>query len=249
MSNAFSLHNKTILVTGASSGIGREIAIRCSQFGAKLIITGRSKQRLDETFKSLTGEGHELYICDLLNEDSVNELVKKCERLNGVVHSAAVVKLFPIGFLNEDKINETFRTNFYSVIHFTSKLLRFKKINNEASLVFISSIAGQHPHRGSSMYASSKAAVEAFSKTIALEYSVQKIRSNCISPGMVKTPVYQASQDFLTKEALDAHVARYPLGAGEPHDVAHAAIFLLSPASKWITGINLIMDGGLLLNY
>lgn len=249
MNEAFSLNNKTILITGASSGIGRETAIKCSEAGAKLIITGRDKQRLNETLLALNGQGHISFVCDMLNEKEMNELVSALPGLDGAVHCAAVVKLFPIGFLNEKKINETFHTNFYSVIYLTTKLFKSKKINNNASLVFISSIAGQHPHRGSSMYAASKAAVEAFCRTIALEYSVQKIRANCICPAMVKTPVYEASQNFLTKESLDAHVAKYPLGPGHPDDVANATVFLLSPASKWITGINLIMDGGLLLNY
>ena len=249
MNKAFSLENKTILITGASSGIGRECAIKCSESGAKLIVTGRNKERLDETLKALTGNGHRAIICDMLNEKEMNELVSNADALDGVVHCAAVVKLFPIAFLNEQKINETLLPNFYSVIYLTTKLFKFKKINNSASLVFVSSIAGQHPHRGSSMYAASKAAVEAFSRTIALEYSVQKIRANCVCPAMVKTPVYEASQDFLTQEAMDAHISKYPLGLGHPDDVANAVSFLLSPASKWITGINLIMDGGLLLNY
>lgn len=249
MNSPFSLNNRTILITGATSGIGRSCAIKCSEAGAKLIISGRNKERLDETLKALKGTAHEAIVCDLLIEEQMTELISACNSLDGVVHCAGVVKPFPIGFLNEQKINESLKINFYSVVELTGRLFKLKKINNNASLVFMSSIAGQHPHKGGSMYASSKAALEAFCKTVALEYSAQQIRANCICPAMVKTPVYEAAENIMTKEAMDAHIAKYPLGVGYPEDVANGTLFLLSPASRWITGINLIMDGGLLLNY
>ncbi len=247
MSTAFHLNNKTILITGASSGIGRETAIKCSEMGAKIILTARNKERLAETAEKLTGNGHQTIICDLLNENELKELINKTANVDGVVHCSGVVKPFPIGFLSKQKMDETMLPNFYSVVELTNLLFKNKKINNNASLVFLSSVSGQHPHKGGSMYAASKAAVEAFSKTVALEFYPKGIRSNCISPAMVKTEMYHSAANDMTKEGMEEHVAKYPLGVGMPEDVANAVIFLLSPASKWITGINLIMDGGMLL--
>ena len=247
MSTAFHLNSKTILITGASSGIGRETAIKCSEMGAKIILTARNKERLTETEKKLKGSGHKTIICDLLNENELKELIAKTDNVDGVVHCSGVVKPFPIGFLSKQKMDETMGPNFYGVVELTNLLFKNKKINNNASFVFLSSVSGQHPHKGGSIYAASKAAIEAFSKTVALEFYSKGIRSNCISPAMVKTEMYDSAANDMTKEGMEEHVAKYPLGVGMPEDVANAVIFLLSPASKWITGINLIMDGGMLL--
>ncbi len=247
MNTVFHLNNKTILITGASSGIGREAAIKCSEMGAKIILTARNKERLNETEKKLIGNGHKAIICDLLDENELKELISKTDHLDGVVNCAGVVKPFPIGFLTKQKINETMLPNYYAVVELTNLLIKNKKINNGASFIFLSSVSGQHPHKGGAMYASSKAAVEAFSKTVALEFYSKNIRSNCISPAMVKTEMYDAAAIEMSTESMEEHVAKYPLGVGYPADVANAIIFLLSPASRWITGINLIMDGGMLL--
>lgn len=247
MSTSFHLNNKTILITGASSGIGRETAIKCSEMGAKIILTARNKERLELTEKKLKGSGHKLIVCDLLNEKELKDLITKCDNVDGVVHCSGVVKPFPIGFLSKEKMDETMGPNFYAVVALTNSLFKNKKVNNNASIIFMSSVSGQHPHKGGSMYAASKAAVEAFSKTVALEFYAKGIRSNCISPAMVKTEMYESAANDMTREGMEAHVAKYPLGVGHPEDVANAAIFLLSPASKWVTGINLIMDGGMLL--
>lgn len=247
MSTAFHLHNKTILITGASSGIGRETAIKCSEMGAKIILTARNKERLAETEKKLSGTGHKSMSCDLSKEMELKDFILQLGHLDGLVNCAGVVNPFPIGFLSRQKIEETLLPNFYAVVELTNLLLKNKKINNNASLIFLSSVSGQHPHKGGSMYAASKAAVEAFSKTVALEFYSKGIRSNCISPAMVKTEMYDSAAASMTKEGMDEHVSKYPLGVGYPEDVANAVIFLLSPASKWITGINLIMDGGMLL--
>ncbi len=249
MSTAFHLNNKIILITGSTSGIGRETAIKCAEMGATMILTGRNTERLNETLKALKGTGHKSIACDLLNEASLKDLVSSCSQLDGLVHCAGLVKPFPVGFLTKPKIDETLHSNFYSVVELTSALFKAKKINDKASLVFMSSISGQHPHKAGSMYAASKAAVEAFSKTVALEYYPKGIRSNCISPAMVKTPMFDAASEGMSQESMDAHIAKYPLGVGYPEDVANSVIFLLSPASRWITGINLLMDGGLLLEY
>ena len=248
MQTPFHLTNKTILITGASSGIGRQAAIDCAVMGAHIIITARDAKRLDDTYQLLSGNGHHIAACDLLDEAAITSLSKNIPPLDGVVHCAGMVKPFPVQFINSQKIDETLHTNFYTAACLTSALFKAKKINDGASLVFLSSISGQYPGKGNSMYAASKAALEAFAKTVAAEYAHKKIRANCISPAMVKTPMYDNSAEGEFKEAMDKHIAQYPLGIGYPQDVANAIIFLLSQASRWITGINIFMDGGFIFS-
>lgn len=245
----FHLTGKAILVTGASSGIGRQTALECAAMGAKVVITARNEERLNKVLAELNGEGHLSLVCDLLNTESITSFVNAITAIDGVVHCAGLVKPFPVSFLTKEKIDETLRSNFYTVVELTTALFKAKKINRDASFVFLSSISGQHPHKGGSMYAASKAAVEAFCKTVALEYAAKGIRANCISPAMVKTPMFDDAVSGMSTQAMDEHVAKYPLGVGYPEDVARAAVFLLSPAARWITGANLLMDGGLLLDY
>lgn len=249
MKNSFQLNNKTILITGASSGIGRATAIKCAGMGGRLVITGRNSVKLQETFNNLTGENHCIIEGDLTEEKSLNNIIQDCPELDGVVHCAGVVHPFPIGYINSEKINQTFKPNFYAAVELTNKLFKSKKINHHASLVFLSSISGQHPHKGGAMYAASKAAIEAFSKTIALEFASKAIRSNCLCPAMVKTAMFDTAAEGITEEAMEMHIKKYPLGVGYPEDIANAAVFLLSPASRWITGTNIVLDGGLLLAY
>ena len=245
----FHLTGKTILITGASSGIGAQTARECSAMGGKVIITARNEERLNKVLAELSGEGHIAHRCDLLNAEEISSLAKNISSVDGVVHCAGLVKPFPVSFLNREKLDETMHTNFYTVVELTTALFKAKKINKEAALVFLSSLSGQHPHKGGSMYAASKAAVEAFCKTVALEYAAKGIRANCISPAMVKTPMFDEAAEGMSTQSMEEHVAKYPLGVGYPEDVARAVVFFLSPASRWITGTNLLMDGGLLLAY
>jgi len=244
---AFQLNDKTILVTGASSGIGMQTAISISNMGGKLILTGRNKENLKTTLSQLNGEGHNFIVADLLNEDERNKLIEELPMLDGIVHSAGTVNPFPIRFIDQEKLNETMNINYEIPVLLMSGLMRKKKINPKASIVFLSSISGQHPHKGGSLYASSKAALEAFSKALALEVYLQGIRSNCVSPAMVKTAMYEIAEKGMSKEIMDEHISQYPLGVGYPEDVANAIIFLLSDASRWITGINITLDGGFIL--
>jgi NAD(P)-dependent dehydrogenase (short-subunit alcohol dehydrogenase family) len=245
---AFHLTGKTILVTGASSGIGRAVALECAAMGATLVITGRNKTKLDELLHEI-GEGHITVVADLLDTDSLANLIANLPLLDGMVNCAGVVHPFPIVFLNKKKIDDTLLTNFYAATELTAALFKARKVNDSASLVYMSSISGQHPHKGGGMYAASKAAIEAFSKTVALEYQHKKVRSNCICPAMVKTPMFDGAMEQVQDESMNKHLEKYPLGVGMPEDVARAAVFLLSPAARWITGTNLTMDGGLLLQY
>lgn len=243
----FHLNNKTILVTGASSGIGRQVAISISEMGGNVVLSGRKKAELEVTLSNLTKGNHQIYAADLLDETARKELVKKIPTLDGIVNSAGVVKPFPIKFITQEKIDETLNINYEIPLLLMAELTKSKKINKNASIVFMSSISGQHPHKGGALYAASKAAIESLSKVFALENYHLGIRSNCISPAMVKTEMYEEAEKGMSKESMDEHVNQYPLGVGHPTDVANTAIFLLSDASKWITGINIVLDGGFLL--
>lgn len=247
MSTPFHLHNKTFLITGASSGIGSHTAKRISEMGGKVVLTGRDDSRLNETKNTCVRDGATIIAADLNTEEGRNHLAKSCPGLDGLVNCAGTVHPFPVRFIDQKKMDETMNINFESPVLLTSALLREKKINAESSLVYISSISSSRPQAGAAMYGASKAALESFVKVLAQELHQKKIRVNSIAPAMVRTPMYERSEELVSKAEMDAHIDKYLLGVGYPEDVANAAIFLLSPAARWITGINLILDGGLLL--
>ena len=241
--NPFSLHRKIILVTGASSGIGRETAIQCSKMGAKVIATGRNANRLNETLEALEGNGHQSIIADLISELSI--IVDLLPVLDGVVHSAGIISISPFIHLQEEELQNIMNVNFFSPVLLTQKLIKNKKINKNSSIVFVSSLAGNVvASKGNSAYSASKSAVSGIVKVLALELASRHVRVNSIMPGMVKTELMNSFLDTLTPEQLADDEKKYPLGYGMPHDVANAAIYLLSDASRWITGTSLILDGG-----
>jgi NAD(P)-dependent dehydrogenase (short-subunit alcohol dehydrogenase family) len=244
MNNPFSLHEKSILVTGASSGIGKQIALSTANAGGTIYITGRNTERLNDTLNSLSGSDHKSYIADLTNETELNALVNDLPPLDGLVLSAGIVKTLPFKFITEDELSKIMQTNFTAPILLINKLLRLKKLNKGCSLVFITSISGPSIGIiGNSMYSASKAALNGIQKVLALELAPQKIRVNSIAPGMVKTELWQTDAVF-TNEQIRDDEKKYPLGYGESADVANAAIYLLSDAGKWVTGISLVLDGG-----
>jgi len=243
--NPFTLKNKTILITGASSGIGAQTAITISQMGATVILSGRNLERLEETLEKLVIGKHKIVVADLREESQIESLVSQMDSLDGLVLSSGVVRPFPIKFIGEKQIDSLFGINYNGPVVLTSKLFRAKKINDGASIVFMSSISSKFPHKGGALYSGTKAALNAYSKTIALEYSNRNIRSNVISAAMVKTPLFDEAEKAITKEMMDKHGEAYPLGFGEPLDIANAMVFLLSAASRWITGTEIVMDGGL----
>jgi NAD(P)-dependent dehydrogenase (short-subunit alcohol dehydrogenase family) len=212
--------------------------------GAKVIITGRDKKRLAETYSLLQGEGHSQFTCDLMDENQRSQMLDRIPSVDGFVHSAGVVLPVPVKFIAEKHLREVMGINFESAVLSVARLLKNKKLNDKASLVFFSSISVSYPYAGGSLYSASKGAIEAYSKNLAIEILPKKMRSNVIVPAMVKTPLYEETKNQSMYRNPEEYESKYPLGIGEPEDVANAAVYLLSDASKWVTGINLTLDGG-----
>lgn len=245
--NKFKLDNRTILITGASSGIGRACAVEASAMGASCILVGRNKLELQKT-KDLCVNKSLVIVANLTDESEIKKIVSEIPQIDGLVHCAGIISPRPIKFLKSENIKEVFDINFNAPVLLTSSLLQGNKIANEASIVFISSISSQFPYFGGSVYVSSKAALEAFSKTLAIEVASKKIRSNVLLPGLVKTQMLEKTKQAAGDENFALYESKYPLGFGQPDDVANAVCFLLSYEAKWITGSELKMDGGLLIN-
>jgi NAD(P)-dependent dehydrogenase (short-subunit alcohol dehydrogenase family) len=244
MSTPFHLNNKTVLVTGASSGIGKQVAISCSAMGAKVIITGRDEKRLAETYSSLQGKGHSQFPCDLMDESQRNNLLDNVSAIDGFVHSAGVVLPVPVKFIAEKHLRHIMGVNFESAVLSVARLLKSKKLNDSASLIFFSSISVNYPYAGGAVYSASKGAIEAYSKNLAIEILPKKIRSNVIVPAMVKTPLYEETKNQSMYRSPEEYESKYPLGLGMPEDVANATVYLLSDAARWVTGTTLTLDGG-----
>lgn len=247
--NPYSLEGKTILVTGASSGIGQTTAVECSKLGANVIITGRNEPRLSQTMAMLEGSNHKYFIADLDNEEAVLSLAENMPLLDGVVCNAGIgVGTKPVSFYKKKDMEQIFLTNTIDSALLVKGLVKKKKLSTSSSVVFTSSIEGNYVTSiGNGLYGMSKAALSAYAKTAALELAPKGIRCNAVTPGMVNTPLI-ASDNELTQEQLDANAAKYPLGRfGNPQDVALAIIYLLSDAACWVTGTILKIDGGISL--
>jgi len=248
MYNPFTLENKTVLVTGASSGIGRATAIECSKMGATLIITGRNAERLNETFKQLDNTKSNIAIDgDLTNEDFITEMAASIPNVDGIVFCAGVSDTTLIKFATRDKFLRVLDVDLLSQVSLVRNLLKKKVINSGASLVFISSLGAYKVASGLGLYSAAKSGLISIMKSVAVELSSRKIRSNAILPSMVKTELIN-TLDSISAEDWEKDEVRYPLGYGEPNDVAFTAIYLLSDATKWMTGSEIIIDGGLSLS-
>ena len=244
MYNPFSLENKTILVTGASSGIGKAIAIECSKMGAQVVITGRNEQRLQETYKQLEGTQPAYIVADLTKKEDIETLVSQINSLNGLVNCAGLTIPKPFKFLQEEDIQEVMTVNFNAPLLLTQLLIKKKKLQKASSIVFISSISGTKVSAiAESVYSASKAAIDGFCKGLALELAPQQIRVNTVNPGIIETNIFSGGQ--ISEEQLQQNITKYPLKRyGKPEEVAHAVVYLLSDASSWVTGSNLLIDGG-----
>lgn len=243
--NPFSLENKTILVTGASSGIGRAIAIELSKAGAVIILSGRNKERLNETFEHLKGTQHYIFEGDLTEENDIRQLVETVPELDGVVLTAGVNDKSLIKQLNRKKIEKVMGINLFSPMLTMKELLKQKKLKKGCSLVLISSISSTYSTISNAMYAASKGAIESFTRVSALELSSRRIRVNAIRPGVVRTPLLE---NYALGDRLDKFMEQVPLGrVAEPEDIAYGCIYLLSDAASWVTGSTLTIDGGITL--
>ena len=241
--NPFSLGGKTILVTGASSGIGRGIAVSCSKMGATVIINGRNKMRLDDTLSMMEGQGHQIAVGDLTDAESLVQLVSELPKLDGLVQCAGMGQRIPCKDLRSDDVNQLMDVNFKAPVMLQAELLRQKKINKSASIVYVASIASWSPSYGNSIYSASKGAIISYANCLALELAPRKIRVNCISPAMVWTDLIL--KNGLEEEQLKEDESKYPLKRyGTPEDISNLAIYMLSDASTWMTGSNVKISGG-----
>ena len=241
--NPFTLEGKTILVTGASSGIGRGIAIACSKMGANVLVNGRNESRLKETLQLLEGESNKIVVADLSNSVKVTEMVTELPKLDGIVHCAGIGQRVLCKQLQERDLDEMMDVNFKAPVMLQTELLKQKKINKAASIVFIASIAADSPTIGNAMYCASKGAIISYANCLSIELAPRLIRVNCISPAMVWTDLI--FKGGITEEELKEDEKRYPLKRyGTPEDIANLSIYLLSNASSWMTGSNIKLSGG-----
>ena len=243
MYNPFTLEGKNILVTGASAGIGRGIAISCSRMGACVYAIGRNADRLNETICQMEGTGHKAVICDLTSRQDVAAFVSELPKLDGVVHCAGIGQRIPCKQLTETDVDNLMDINFKAPVLLQTELLTQKRLNKGASVIFIASIASWSPSTGNAVYSASKGALISYAKCLGLELAPRHIRVNCISSAMVWTEL--ATNDGMSIEELKVDEERYPLKRyGQPEDIAHLAIYMLSDASAWMTNSNVEITGG-----
>ena len=243
--NPFALIGKQILVTGASSGIGRGIALACAKMGATVIVTGRNVERLNETLAMLPEGEHKANPADLTKAEDIDRLINELPKLDGFVQCAGVGSRVACKDINQEAIDHTMNANFEAPVLLQSALLKKKKINKAASIVYIASIAAWSPSMGNGIYSASKGAIISYAQCLAQELAPRLIRVNCICPAMVWTDL--VLQDGVTREDLQEDEKRYPLKRyGTPEDIANLAIYLLSDASGWMTGSNIKISGGVI---
>lgn len=244
MNNPFSLEGKTILVTGASSGIGKATAIECSKMGAKIVLTARNEDRLKETLSELKGENHCYIVADLSKPEDIEMLVDQSPQLDGLVNNAGLNIVGLVPFIKSDDLFTIMNANLNAPILLTHRFVKKKKITKGGSIVFTSSIGKQVVAPGNSMYAATKGGLSAFMKNAALELGAKSIRCNAVLPGMVETPL-KSGKSTITEEQWEINRQLYPLKRfGTPEDVAYSIIYLLSDASAWVTGSEFVIDGG-----
>ena len=247
MINPFSLEGKTILVTGASSGIGRGIAIQCSKMGAKVVINGRNETRLKETLDAMEGDGHLVIAADLATQEGIDKVIEEVPVLDGYVHSAAIPTITAVKNIDRALMENMLNVNTIAPITMTSLLVKKKKLQKKSSIILIASISGVCiGNTGEAPYSATKGALSGFIKTAALELAARGTRINTICPALVPTSILEMSDKMFSKEQLiETMGPRYPMKRfGTPEDIANGAIYLLSDASSWVTGINLVIDGG-----
>lgn len=246
--NPFSLENKVIIVTGASSGIGAQCSIDCSKMGAKVVLVARNEERLKQTLSQMEGEGHIIKSYDLNNLEGINTLVSsivaETGKIDGFIHAAGIEKTKPVKMLTPEDYETIYKVNALSGFEFIHQLSSIKNMNKGGSIIMISSITGVIGRGSVAAYAASKGAMISACRTMAIEFAKKQVRVNCISPGTILTPLMQNFLNELDEDARAKRVDGFLLGIGETTDISNACIYLLSDASRWVTGQNLIIDGG-----
>lgn len=236
------LVGKHILVTGASSGMGRVFCQMIAKEGATISLLARNEERLKETLSMMNGDGHQYYVCDLTEEEQIKATIAQLRPLDGVVFCAGINDYVPLKFVKQEKLEKIFQTNFFSQVILTQMLVKKKMVNKNASLVYISSLSSVLGVGGTLLYASSKAALNSAVRVIASELAPQGVRANAICPGIVRTEMLSGTN--IDEEVFTKQEADYPLGLGTPEDVGHAVLYHLSDGSRWLTGNCMILDGG-----
>jgi len=240
---------KKVIVTGASSGIGRAISVALSRYGATLILFGRNRERLDETAALLGSDDYYTIVLDLKKHleiyQKVKEFSKEFGRIYGLCHSAGIVETRPLSSCKTNGIKSMMDINLLSGIELARAVCRRDVMEEKGgSILFVSSIYSLVGMPGQIGYSASKGAVNSAVRAMAIELARRKIRTNTLSPGLVRTDMTNEAFKLLTEEQVKKLEQSFPLGVGNSEDVARAAAFLLAPQNTWITGIDLVVDGG-----
>lgn len=249
MYNLFFLEGKNIIVTGASSGIGQQVAITCSRMGARVVLIGRNEERLEETRNQLEGEGHVTLSYDLTEldglKDMVGSIVNQIGVIDGLVNCAGISTVLPFKLMTPEKVEDFFKTNVYATVELTRQVLNIKNVNKQGcSVIFFASVMGVVGENAKSLYSLTKGALISGCRSLAIEYAPKKIRVNVVSPGIVETAINRNQPYLADPEKRKVTESMHPLGLGTTDDIANACVYLLSDASRWVTGQNLIVDGG-----
>lgn len=244
MINPFAIENKIILVTGATSGIGKATALLCSRMNARVIVIGRNKERLDNLMAELEGEGHLAYNFDLTQPEAWSSMISEIPEIDGIANCVGIANMNPFQFVSKDEMQRVMEVNYYAPVMLVNQLLKAKKLKKGSSVVFISSVDGPKiVHAGNSVYSASKSALVGMARNMAIDLASKKIRVNCVLPGTTNTPMVRtgsATEEMLAETAQQLPMKRF----AEPEEIANAIIFLLSDAASYITGTELIVDGG-----
>ena len=250
MINPFTIEKKTILVTGATSGIGRATAILCSKMGARVIALGRDKARLEKLRSEvreleIKGLEENLYIsADLTEVEHVKALIEQCPEIDGIANCAGIANMNPFQFVTKDEMQRVMDVNYCAPVMLVNQLLQAKKLKKGSSVVFVSSVDGPKiVHAGNGVYSASKSALVGMARNMAIDLAGKKIRVNCVLPGTTNTPMVRtgsATEDMLTETAKQLPMKRF----AEPEEIANAMVFLLSDAASYITGTEIVVDGG-----
>ena len=248
MINPMDLTGKKVLVTGASSGIGRECAILLSKLGAELVLVARNEEKLKETMSMLEGSNHTYLSYDISNIELIKEMMEKActnKKLNGFVHSAGVAPIIPIQAMDYKKMAESMSVNYFSFLEIVKYYVK-RKFSEGGSIVAISSVSSKIGWKGATLYCGTKGALDSSVRALAIELYDKGIRVNSVMPSNIKTKMLNDIMQYASKSEMEVIAAKQPLGLGEPRDVANAVAFLLSNASRFITGTTLVVDGGYL---